>query len=218
MTLGEAIRLVRRYLDESTWEYFSNDDIIVALDIAEKQRLSELVREHNYTAIDSLWIDSGIVQCVATPRGDWRYDVTLLPRIVYMGTFLCSMYPSMTSLDLRRAVYRKPSIYLTYLHRNPNSGSVWGKLMYTVIGTTIFHNGAIDPSSGVAQCRFMYIPEPSVVVQNNFSLPYDQHLFIVQQAARYLIAKTPPHIEHSGVIADNNFFQVESNNKQAEQT
>lgn len=216
MTLGEAVEFVRRYLDESRLEYFTDIDIRNALDVAEKLLVIELVRKKHYSDVVHVEYDTGLQQATGqSVRGDWYYDLTAEPRVMLLGACYCSMNPLGFNLDIRRALYRRPSLYFDYVY--PNRLLYRRRsLTYTLVGRRLYFNGSADPSDNIAKFRLVYIREPSIIISGDFTLPPHLHSDICLRAAQLCIGKTVPHMEHSGIISENGLL-LPVPNKSSEQ-
>lgn len=192
MTTLEAIDAVQMLLDELGVEYYAPIEILTALEQAQVEKAREywfygkkegirpLFRRQTLTGSGS----NGISLAVALSGARAMFYESLLVR-------MSNVEPS----PVHHARYISPEKYVWYRFSNPaDTNRVSGRLEYSVIGGSLFHNGAGTSAD------FSFVIQPTISTpQSPLSLAAYSHQDIVDRAAYLLYRKEVGLDDHEAV-------------------
>lgn len=192
MTTIEAIDAVQMLLDELGEEYYAPIELLTALEQAQIEKAREYWLYGKKEGIRPLFRRQTL-----TGNGSTGISLAIAlggARAMFYEALLVKMADSETA-PLHHARYISPEKYIWYRFSNPKAASrVSGRLEYSVIGGSLYHNGA-----GIS-ADFSFIIQPTIPTpQSPLSLAPYTHQDIVDRAAYLLYRKEIGLDDHEAV-------------------
>lgn len=196
MTTLQAIDGVKMLLDEVGIEYYSDIEIILALEQAQIMLSRQYVTQgRKYFVQDLLLYDT-----LVTGNGATGIDLVAQINAIPMYFESCKIkYDTAEAVPRHHARYLHPQEFEYYSMNRPGGGGTYraGRLEYSYSGGLLYHNGA------GTDCLVSLYTEPALPDENTPLLLAEQvHKMIVDKASNILYSKEVGLPDHA-VVGSN---------------
>ncbi len=208
MTTIQAIDAVKMLLDETGREYYSQTEILLALEQAQIEKARDYWARGVKEALRPLF--TRVPLAGDGVAGIDYITLTAGSKIMYLEALLVKM-KDIEPAPLHSARYIPPDKFIWHRFPNP-SGRVSGRLEYTLIGGLIYHNGA----GTLADLSFLRYPFIATQNDNILLAPFT-HQAIVDRAAYLLYRKEAGGQDHNQAGSNADLQLIDQAQKQRAQ-